>query len=99
MITEIAHITIDPASAAEFEAAVARAVPAFRSAAGCRGMMLEREIEDPCRYRLVVTWDDVDAHLVGFRSSPGFQLWRDAAGPFFAAPPVVVHTTVVARHF
>ncbi len=92
-------MTIDPARAAEFEAAVAQAAPAFREAEGCHGMALERVIEDPARYRLVVRWESVDHHTVTFRNSPAFQTWRGLAGPFFAAPPVVEHTETVATHF
>lgn len=99
MIYEIARLTIDPARAAAFEAAVAGCAPFFRAAHGCHSMRLEHEIEDPSRYRLVVGWETVEDHMVGFRGSPAFAEWRAAVGPFFAAPPEVVHTQVVAEHF
>ncbi len=99
MIHEIATITIDPARAAEFEAAVAKATPHFRSAAGCHGMSLERVIEDPARYHLVVHWETVEHHTVQFRESAGFRAWRALVAPFFASIPVVIHTTVVGRHY
>ena len=92
MITEIATITIDPDSAEAFEAAVAEAAPHFRTADGCHGMILDRCIEHPARYFLRVEWDSVDHHMVTFRESDGFQKWRALAGPFFAGPPVVVHS-------
>jgi len=99
MITEIAQLTIDPSRAEEFEAAVTRAVPYFRSAQGCHGMALERVIEDPSRYHLIVQWESVEHHMVTFRESEGFRAWRALVGPFFTAPPVVVHTRLVACHF
>lgn len=99
MILEIATLTIDPARAVEFEAAVARAVQHFRNAEGCHGMTLERVIEDPSRYQLVVQWETVEHHTVKFRGSAGFRAWREHAGPFFAAPPIVIHTATVAVHF
>ncbi|HEX8446664.1 MAG TPA: antibiotic biosynthesis monooxygenase [Sphingomonas sp.] len=80
MITEIAHLTIDPAQADAFEAAVAAVSCVFRDAPGCRGMALEREIEDPACYRLRVAWISVDAHMVDFRNSEGFQRCRAAVG-------------------
>ena len=98
MITEIAQITIDPANAAAFEAAVAEAAPAFKGAEGCHGMSLERIVEDPAQYRLMVRWASVDAHMA-FRATPAFQTWRGLAGPFFAAPPVVVHSAETQRYF
>ncbi len=99
MITEIAHITIDPARAGEFEAAVAAAAPHFRSAEGCHGMRLERVIEDPSQYRLCVDWESVEHHMVTFRESDGFQQWRALAGPFFVTPPRVEHWDRVGDHF
>ncbi|MEO6080616.1 MAG: antibiotic biosynthesis monooxygenase [Steroidobacteraceae bacterium] len=99
MITEIATITIDPAQAAAFEAAVAQAAPLFRGAEGCHGMALERGIEDAARYQLIVRWDTVEHHTVKFRESDGFRAWRQLVGSFFAEPPVVIHTATVARYF
>ena len=99
MITEIAILTIDPAQAAAFEAAVAQATPLFRAVQGCHGMALERVIEDTSRYHLVVQWDTVEHHTKLFRESEAFRSWRALAGPFFAAPPVVWHTQLIARHY
>ena len=91
MIQEIAHIAIDPARAAEFEAAVTAAAPHFKAAEGCYGMKLERVVEDAGQYRLVVQWESVAHHMVTFRESEGFQHWRALAGPFFLEPPRVEH--------
>lgn len=98
MITEIAVITIDPTNAAAFESAVQKAAPLFRAAQGCRGMALERVIEDPSRYHLIVQWDTVEHHTQLFRDSEGFRSWRALAGPFFSSPPQVWHTQLVDRH-
>jgi quinol monooxygenase YgiN len=98
MITEIATLTIDPANAAAFEAAVAEAAAAFQSTEGCHGMALERIIEDPAEYRLLVRWDSVAAHMA-FRETPAFQIWRGLAGPFFVGTPSVVHSETVGTYF
>jgi len=95
MIHEIATITIDPARAAEFEAAVAEARPHFEAAPGCVSFALERSIEHPERYRLVVGWTSVEAHMVDFRATDGFARWRELASPFFVGAPVVEHVTQV----
>lgn len=92
-ILEIAEIAATDGPA--FEAAVARARPHFLAAEGCRGLVLHRVIETPGVYRLMVTWDSVDHHMVVFRQSEGFRRWRELAAPFFAAPPVVTHSSEV----
>jgi len=91
MIHEVATLTIDPATSAEFEAAVARARPHFEAAKGFVSFGLERSIETAGRYHLVVGWQSVEAHMVDFRESDGFQAWRALASPFFTAPPSVEH--------
>ena len=99
MIYEIAEIDVRPGTETQFEAAVAEASAQFRTAEGCRSLKLERGIEHPGRYRLVVGWDTVDHHMVTFRNSEGFQVWRNLASPFFAAPPRVEHVGCVLEAF
>jgi quinol monooxygenase YgiN len=99
MIREIARLRIDPAQAEAFLAAVADAAPLFRQARGCRSMRMEQLIEDPGIFLLLVEWETLDDHLVGFRHSPAFQQWRSLVGPFFLAPPVVEHSETQAIHF
>ena len=82
MIFEIAEIDVKPGSEKDFEYAVAQAGPQFRSAKGCRSLALQRIMERPSTYRLVVGWDSVEDHTVLFRNSPNFQEWRRLAGPF-----------------
>ena len=44
------------------------------------------------RYLLRVEWKRVDHHVVTFGASEAFQKWRALAGPFFAEPPVIMHS-------
>ena len=99
MIHEIAELTIDPTRSEDFEATVAQAAPLFQAADGCLSMRLERSIESPGRYLLIVGWTDVKAHTDGFRSSDAFQKWRALAGPFFVQLPQVQHLETVVVGF
>jgi heme-degrading monooxygenase HmoA len=99
MITEIAQIDVKPGMEQEFEAGVAKAVPIFRRAKGCRGLAVEKSIEQPSRYRLFIQWDTVEDHTQGFRGSADFQEWRACVGHCFASPPQVEHTTQVLKGF
>lgn len=95
MVFEIARLTIDPTRAADFEAAVARAEPFFRADTGCTGFALQRIVEEAGVYHLVVGWTSVAAHNDVFRATQNFQEWRALAGPFFTAPPQVIHASTV----
>ncbi|WP_311271313.1 antibiotic biosynthesis monooxygenase family protein [Sphingobium sp. WCS2017Hpa-17] len=91
MIKEIAQLQIEPDQAIQFEAAVVEAIPHFRDAKGCHGLSLERSVDVPGAYMLVVRWDSVDAHMIDFRGSPAFAAWRELVGVFFTAAPQVDH--------
>jgi heme-degrading monooxygenase HmoA len=92
MITEMAELLIKAGTDQQFEAAVALAVPLFQRARGCHSMRVERGIEQPDCYLLVVEWETLEDHEVHFRQSADFQEWRKLVGDYFSAPPKVVHT-------
>lgn len=99
MILEIAQIDIKPGLEAEFEAGVAKAAALFKRAKGCRGMNLQRSIEKPARYRLIVKWETLENHTADFRGSEDFQAWRKLVGHCFVAPPEVEHTRQAVEGF
>lgn len=99
MIWEIALIEVKPGEEAAFEAAAAKAVPLFQRAKGCKGMQIQRSVEHPSRYRLVVDWEALEDHTVHFRGSEDFLEWRKLVGPYFAGPPQVEHTHRVLAGF
>ncbi len=97
MIVEIADIRIKPESTSLFDEAIRRGVETvIAHAQGFRGYRVNRGIETPERYVLVIFWDTVEDHTGGFRGSAAFQQWRAIVGPHFAAPPSVEHFTMFA---
>lgn len=99
MVLESAEILIKPGMEAEFEAAVRQAAPLFQRARGCAGMQLQRGIENPRAYRLLVRWETVEDHTVHFRGSEDFQEWRRLVGNCFDGPPDVTHLDTVFEGF
>src|SRR5512145_1790561 len=99
MILEIAQIEVKAGLEKEFEAGVAKAAPVFARAKGCRGMELQRSIEKPSRYRLLVKWETLENHTVDFRGSEDFKVWRGLVGHCFAGAPEVEHTSQVVHGF
>ena len=99
MITEIAELLIKTGTEQQFEAAVALAVPLFQRARGCRSMRVERGIEHPDTYLLIVEWETLEDHEVHFRQSADFQEWRRLVGDYFSEPPKVVHTRTALTGF
>lgn len=98
MILEIADIRIAPGRQAEFEAAIQRGIAeVVTRARGFRGFKVNKGIESPERYVLMIFWDTLEDHTVGFRGGPLFAQWRAIVGPFFASPPVVEHFTLLGK--
>ncbi|KNZ34088.1 MAG: antibiotic biosynthesis monooxygenase [Methylibium sp. NZG] len=98
MILEIADIRIAPGKQAEFEAAIQHGIKTVASTAkGFRGFKVNKGVESPERYILMIYWETLENHTVDFRQGPLFAQWRAIVGPFFAAPPVVEHFTLVAK--
>jgi heme-degrading monooxygenase HmoA len=98
MILEIADIRIAPGKQAEFEVAVRHGVETVASKAkGFRGFKVNKGVESPERYILMIYWETLEDHTVGFRQGALFAQWRAIVGPFFAVPPVVEHFTLVAK--
>lgn len=98
MILEIADLRVDDQRAAEFEAALQQGVETvIAHSVGFKGYKLNRSIESPGRYVLMIFWQTLEDHTVGFRGSDAFAAWRAIVGPFFLAPPVVEHFDLVGK--
>jgi heme-degrading monooxygenase HmoA len=99
MVLESAEILVKAGMEEPFEAGVREAAPLFRRAQGCTGMRLQRGIENPRAYRLLVEWNTLEDHTVHFRGSADFQAWRALVGHCFDGAPNVTHLTGVLDAF
>ncbi len=98
MILELADIRVQPGKQAEFDVAIRKGVETvIAKAKGFRGYKINKGIETPERYVLMIFWETLENHTVDFRGSPAFQEWRAIVGPFFAAPPAVEHFDLLAK--
>jgi heme-degrading monooxygenase HmoA len=98
MILEVADIRIHAGRSADFEAALRKGLEGVASRAkGFRGWKVNRGIESPERYLLMIFWDTLEDHTVGFRQSALFTEWRAIVGPFFAVAPSVEHFDLVGK--
>ncbi len=73
MVTEFAQIEVKPGLEEAFIEGAAKSRPVFLAAEGCFGMGLQRSVEAPTKFLLMVQWESVDAHMVTFRESPAFR--------------------------
>jgi heme-degrading monooxygenase HmoA len=91
VILERALITVKPGQADAFKAAFPKARPHIAGAKGFHKVEMRQGIENPEDFLLLVWWETLEDHTVGFRESPAFAEWRAVLGPLFASPPAVMH--------
>ena len=91
MILEHALLPVKAGQEAAFEAAFAKARPIIASMPGLISLSIHKGIESPSTYLLLVGWESVEHHEVGFRQSPEYQQWRALLHRFYEPFPVVEH--------
>jgi len=96
VITEHAILPVIAGQEAAFEAAFAEAQPVISSMPGFIDLSLSRSLESPSEYLLLVTWNAVEDHTVGFRGSAEYQRWRELLHPFYDPFPTVEHFVEVS---
>ena len=95
MILEAAILDVIPGREAEFESAFAQASSIIASMDGYISHQLQYCMEVPNRYLLLVQWETLEAHTVGFRSSEGYQEWRKLLHHFYDPFPTVEHYKLI----
>jgi heme-degrading monooxygenase HmoA len=91
MVLELATIDIKAYSNAEFEANIEKAKLVIAQSKGFLSIEVQHCIEQNNRYILLIKWETIDDHTIGFRASELFKDWRALIGPFFENPPLVQH--------
>ena len=95
MILEVAPLQIRPGMSAEFEAAFRTAQSIIASMPGYISHELKRCLERRDEYLLLVKWQTLEAHEVGFRQSAQYQTWKRLLHHFYDPFPSVSHYEAV----
>ena len=91
MILEVAPLQIRPGQSAEFETAFRTAQHIIASIPGYISHELRRCLERRDEYLLLVKWQTLEAHEVGFRQSAQYQTWKRLLHHFYDPFPSVSH--------
>jgi len=97
VITEQAVFDVTPGRESEFELAFAQAKAIIASMPGFDSLQLHRCIERSSRYLLLVRWDRLEDHTIGFRGSAGYEEWSRLLHHFYDPFPTVEHFDLVAQ--
>ncbi|HEY3117292.1 MAG TPA: antibiotic biosynthesis monooxygenase [Chloroflexota bacterium] len=91
MILEAAVLQVRPGQEEAFEDAFRRASPIIAASRGYISHELHRCVADAGRYLLLVRWETLEDHMVGFRGSDAYAEWRRLLHHFYDPFPTVEH--------
>jgi heme-degrading monooxygenase HmoA len=91
--TVLEHVLLEvvPDLEVAFETAFDEARHLVAGSPGCRSVRLSRCVEEPHRYLLLIEWNSLDDHVVGFRQSEAFTAWRGLLAQYWDPLPTVLH--------
>ena len=95
MVLEVAILDVVAGQEAAFESAFAQAQTIIAGMPGYQDHALQRCVEKPSRYILLVNWDKLEDHTEGFRQSEQYQQWKALLHNFYDPFPEVEHYTAV----
>ena len=94
-VLEHALLTVRAGQEQSFEAHFAKAQAIIAEREGYLWHRLERCMEQPNQYLLLVQWTHLEAHTEGFRGSAEYQQWKALLHHFYDPFPTVLHFQTV----
>ncbi|ALC89137.1 antibiotic biosynthesis monooxygenase [Bacillus sp. FJAT-18017] len=91
MILEAVMLQVKEGMEAEYEKAFCEASKIISSMKGYISHDLQRCIEEEGKYLLLVQWESLEDHTVGFRQSNEYQEWKKQLHHFYDPFPIVEH--------
>ncbi|HEX3794301.1 MAG TPA: antibiotic biosynthesis monooxygenase [Acidimicrobiales bacterium] len=95
MIREHAVLEVIPGQDDEFMATMDRAKALIAGSPGFVSLSVERCLERPSCFLLLVEWETLEDHTEGFRGSAAYEEWRSLLHHFYDPFPVVEHFSIV----
>lgn len=93
MVLEVAVLHIKEGLAKTFENAFAQASPLISEIKGYISHELKKCVENKNQYLLLVHWETLEDHEIGFRQSAQYVAWKALLHRFYEPFPTVLHYT------
>lgn len=91
MILEVAMLQVKPGLTEEFEQSFKKASMIISNMKGYVQHELQKCIEDQNKYVLLVKWETLEDHTIGFRGSAEYQEWKSLLHHYYDPFPTVEH--------
>ena len=95
MILEIATLDVRRGEEQNFETSFSKAQAIISTMPGYISHRLQRCMETPNRYVLLVNWERLEDHTEGFRESAEYQQWKALLHHYYDPFPTVEHYQIV----
>ena len=95
MILEVAILNVRAGESGAFEQAFSQAQDIISSMPGYASHQLQRCLESQDKYLLLVQWQRLEDHTIGFRRSQQYQEWKQLLHHFYEPFPTVEHYELV----
>ena len=91
MILEVAILNIKKDQSSAFEKAFSVAENIISAMKGYINHSLKKCLEENDKYILLVNWETIEDHEIGFRTSNDYQKWKNLLHHFYEPFPIVQH--------
>jgi heme-degrading monooxygenase HmoA len=91
MILEVALLNVIEGKEKQFELDFKWAEKHISAIKGYKRHSLQKCIEHKNKYILLVDWETLEDHTIGFRQSPQYQEWKKLLHHYYDPFPVVEH--------
>ena len=98
MILEVAILEVKPGEEINFETDFAIAGQYISAIKGYAGHSLNKSLDQRNRYILLVNWENLSDHTVGFRESKHYEDWKRLLHHYYRPFPTVEHYETVIEN-
>jgi len=90
-VLELAILNVKLGKETQFEVAFSVAEAIIQNMQGYISHSLQKCVDDQGRYVLLVNWETLEDHTIGFRQSEEYQQWKKLLHHFYKPFPTVEH--------
>lgn len=98
MILEVAILNIKEGAEIDFENDFKNASKFISAIKGYINHSLSKCIEQKNKYLLLVNWDTLNDHTIGFRQSNEYLEWKRLLHPYYDPFPIVEHYDTIYKN-
>ena len=91
MVLEVAILELKSGKSVDFEDSFSKASQIIASQKGYISHELKKCMEQEDKYILLVQWETIEDHEIGFRQSADYQQWKQLLHHYYEPFPVVEH--------